>query len=63
MTAASVDPDFVDEAAAPGPAKRPGFVYFLGYGIMAPIARLVFRPHITGRENIPDSFPSRGKKQ
>ncbi|SDK05796.1 1-acyl-sn-glycerol-3-phosphate acyltransferase [Cryobacterium psychrotolerans] len=55
MTAASVDPDFVDEAAAPGPAKRPGFVYFLGYGIMAPIARLVFRPHITGRENIPET--------
>ncbi|MCU1636994.1 MAG: 1-acyl-sn-glycerol-3-phosphate acyltransferase [Cryobacterium sp.] len=37
----------------PERAKRPGFVYFLGYGIMAPIARLVFRPHITGRENIP----------
>jgi len=33
--------------------KRPGFVYFLGYGIMAPIARLVFRPRITGKENIP----------
>ena len=35
--------------------KRPGFVYFLGYGIMAPIARLVFRPTITGRDNIPRS--------
>lgn len=33
--------------------KRPGFVYFLGYSIMAPIIRFVFRPHITGRENIP----------
>lgn len=53
VTAASVDPDVVDEAATPPRAKRPGFVYFLGYGIMAPIARVVFRPRITGRENIP----------
>ena len=37
----------------PAKAKRPGFVYFLGYGIMAPIARFVFRPRITGKENIP----------
>lgn len=37
----------------PNPERRPGLVYFLGYGIMAPIARFVFRPHITGRENIP----------
>ncbi|WP_370450347.1 lysophospholipid acyltransferase family protein [Cryobacterium sp. TMS1-20-1] len=49
-----------DEQAAPddvqdGPerVKRPGFVYFLGYGIMAPVARIVFRPKIIGRENIP----------
>lgn len=55
VTAASVDPDLVEEAAQQPRAKRPGFVYFLGYGIMAPIARLVFRPHITGRENIPKS--------
>jgi 1-acyl-sn-glycerol-3-phosphate acyltransferase len=33
--------------------KRPGFVYFLGYGIMAPVARIVFRPRILGRDNIP----------
>lgn len=42
-----------EAAAEPSTTKRPGFVYFLGYGIMAPIARLVFRPTITGRENIP----------
>lgn len=42
-----------EEAPTTPKAKRPGFVYFLGYGIMAPIARLVFRPRITGRENIP----------
>jgi 1-acyl-sn-glycerol-3-phosphate acyltransferase len=36
-------------------AERPGFVYFLGRGIMAPIARFVFRPRITGRENVPQT--------
>ena len=43
----------IEDAENLGHTKRPGFVYFLGYGIMAPIARLVFRPRITGRENIP----------
>ena len=42
-----------DDAEIPSTPKRPGLVYFLGYGIMAPVARFVFRPHITGRENIP----------
>jgi 1-acyl-sn-glycerol-3-phosphate acyltransferase len=42
--------EIVEATAKP---KRPGFVYFVGYGIMAPIARLVFRPRITGKENIP----------
>lgn len=57
MTGAKVEPQ--DEPIADPseevlePTKRPGFVYFLGYGIMAPIARLVFRPTIVGRENIP----------
>lgn len=53
MTAPAED---AAEAASPG-TKRPGFVYFLGYGIMAPIARLLFRPTITGRENIPKTGP------
>jgi 1-acyl-sn-glycerol-3-phosphate acyltransferase len=46
-------PAAVEIVELPGKPKRPGFVYFLGYGIMAPIARLVFRPRITGKENIP----------
>ena len=45
-----VSADLPDE---PERVKRPGFVYFLGYGIMAPVARVVFRPEIVGRENIP----------
>ena len=42
-----------EEPDEPERVKRPGFVYFLGYGIMAPVARIVFRPRILGRENIP----------
>jgi len=42
-----------EQADEPERVKRPGFVYFLGYGIMAPVARIVFRPRICGRENIP----------
>jgi 1-acyl-sn-glycerol-3-phosphate acyltransferase len=45
------------EAERPPRPKRPGFVYFLGYSIMAPIARLIFRPRILGRENIPKTGP------
>ncbi|WP_420898422.1 lysophospholipid acyltransferase family protein [Cryobacterium serini] len=44
-----------DLPGEPERVKRPGFVYFLGYGIMAPVARVVFRPRILGRENIPAS--------
>jgi len=47
------DADAADAPDEISEAKRPGLVYFLGYGIMAPIARFVFRPTITGRENIP----------
>ncbi|HSP76022.1 MAG TPA: lysophospholipid acyltransferase family protein [Cryobacterium sp.] len=61
MTGAEENPQDVTSADLPAeesePTKRPGFVYFLGYGIMAPIARLVFRPTITGRENIPRTGP------
>lgn len=47
------DAEVADTPEEASEAKRPGLVYFLGYGIMAPIARFVFRPTITGRENIP----------
>ena len=53
-TPAAVTPDpAADQPDEPERVKRPGFVYFLGYGIMAPVARVVFRPRILGRENIP----------
>ena len=53
MTGAVEEPGATEGLPELGPTKKPGFVYFLGYGIMAPIARLVFRPRIMGRENIP----------
>jgi len=31
----------------------PGFVYFLGWGILAPIVRLIYRPRVVGRRNVP----------
>ena len=33
--------------------KRPGFVYLLGRTVIAPIARLVYRPIVLGRKNVP----------
>jgi len=57
VTGADEEPQDDEEVVKPKRAKRPGFVYFLGYFIMAPIARIVFRPIITGRENIPATGP------
>ncbi|MFC6357360.1 lysophospholipid acyltransferase family protein [Luethyella okanaganae] len=37
--------------------RRPGFVYLLGRSVIAPIAKLIFRPRITGRENVPKHGP------
>jgi 1-acyl-sn-glycerol-3-phosphate acyltransferase len=39
------------------PPRSPGFVYFLGHTIMAPIARVVYRPHVIGRHNVPKTGP------
>lgn len=33
--------------------KTPGFVYLLGRTVIAPIARLLYRPTIIGRKNVP----------
>lgn len=40
----------------PTPAS-PGFVYHLGRGVLIPIARLIFRPRIEGRRNVPATGP------
>lgn len=32
---------------------KPGFVYHLGRSVLLPIVRLVYRPTVTGRDNVP----------
>ncbi|MFI5062173.1 MAG: lysophospholipid acyltransferase family protein [Actinomycetales bacterium] len=46
-------PDDGPNAAAPDAVKRPGALYLFGRLVMAPIARLVYRPRVTGRKNVP----------
>lgn len=43
--------------ANPEPARRMGAAYALGRLVVAPLARLVYRPHIEGRENVPHEGP------
>lgn len=45
-----------DEAAVADPegtAKNPGFVYWFGRSVLTPIARIIYRPRIYGRRNVP----------
>jgi 1-acyl-sn-glycerol-3-phosphate acyltransferase len=39
------------------PATRMGFTYFLGRGVITPLARLIYRPHIEGRSLVPKTGP------
>src|SRR5688572_5659268 len=54
-------PDAADDAAAAevetGPVRRIGATYALGRFVVAPLARLVYRPHIEGRGSVPKSGP------
>ncbi|MET0853956.1 MAG: lysophospholipid acyltransferase family protein [Microterricola sp.] len=58
------------EAAEPAPAtdddvaedavvstKSPGLVYLVGRGLIGVVAKTIFRPTITGRENVPKTGP------
>lgn len=33
--------------------QKPGLLYFVGRGVMAPIAKLFYRPRVIGRHNVP----------
>jgi len=33
--------------------RRPGFLYFVGRWIVAPLAKIVYRPRVVGRRNVP----------
>ncbi|WP_374107697.1 lysophospholipid acyltransferase family protein [Leifsonia poae] len=37
----------------PSAVKRPGFLYLFGRTVIAPIARVVYRPKVIGRKNVP----------
>jgi 1-acyl-sn-glycerol-3-phosphate acyltransferase len=56
-TADEVDPeqDLAEPEAAP--ARRMGLTYVFGRMIIAPLARIVYRPRIEGKANVPKSGP------
>ncbi len=50
------DNDATPEEESPA-IKKPGAVYLLGRSLIAPVAKVIFRPTITGRENVPKTGP------
>lgn len=51
-----VAPEPVEEAPRE-PASRMGATYAIGRGIITPLARVIYRPHIEGKSNVPMSGP------
>ncbi|MDQ4212364.1 lysophospholipid acyltransferase family protein [Microbacterium capsulatum] len=49
-------PAEADEDVAPE-LRRAGATYLLGRLILAPLARIVYRPHVEGRSNVPKTGP------
>ncbi|MFT4234370.1 MAG: 1-acyl-sn-glycerol-3-phosphate acyltransferase, partial [Microbacterium sp.] len=45
-------PDEPDDAPS-----RPGWFYHFGRAVLRPIARLIFRPIVIGKENVPAEGP------
>lgn len=45
------------ENTAAEPVSRPGAIYFIGRVILRPLFWLLFRPRISGRNNVPTSGP------
>jgi 1-acyl-sn-glycerol-3-phosphate acyltransferase len=43
--------------SSPAPARRMGFTYALGRQIIRPLARIVYRPRVDGKTNVPKSGP------
>src|SRR6478752_876288 len=56
-TADEVDPETEPTAPPEIPARRMGLTYFFGRMILAPLARVVYRPRIEGKANVPRSGP------
>lgn len=53
------DPDDGAAVSAPPspPVKRMGSTYALGRFVVAPLARIVYRPHVEGRAHVPKTGP------
>ena len=43
----------IEADAVPAPPSKPGPVYGIVRGILRPLVRLIYRPKITGAENVP----------
>ncbi len=54
-SAPSSEPEVSDDA--PERSRRMGLTYFFGRGILTPLARLVYRPRIEGKANVPRTGP------
>jgi 1-acyl-sn-glycerol-3-phosphate acyltransferase len=52
---AGESPEAPESSAAP--ARRMGFTYALGRQIIRPLARIVYRPRVDGKANVPKSGP------
>lgn len=50
-------PDAAPPEVGADEVAKVGFTYYLGRGVMVPLARLLYRPRIEGRRNIPRSGP------
>lgn len=50
-------PDAAAEEAQTVPVRSMGATYALGRFVVAPLARLVYRPHVEGRDNVPRTGP------
>ncbi|MEV8251001.1 lysophospholipid acyltransferase family protein [Microbacterium sp. NPDC076768] len=51
----SVEPESSSDEA--GKPHHAGFAYALGRGLITPLARLIYRPRIEGREHVPSDGP------
>ena len=51
----SVEPE--KSAEEPAKPRHAGFTYALGRSLISPLARLIYRPRVEGRENVPMTGP------
>jgi 1-acyl-sn-glycerol-3-phosphate acyltransferase len=42
-----------EASSRPSRARRAGFIYVFGHVVLSPIARLLYRPRVIGRRNVP----------